>query len=106
MIESLRNAARRLAAPMLDKGFKPEGIYKYTTADGKVTHARVRAKHPETGEKWIRPVTLNGETWRCASRAFRRASLCIGCMRLSPVLSNQFGGRRVSRRPMRLPSLA
>lgn len=70
MIENLKDAARRLAAPMLDKGFKPEGLYRYTTADGKVTHARVRAKHPETGEKWIRPVTLNGEKWELREPSF------------------------------------
>ena len=35
-----------------------------------MTHARVRAKHPETGEKWIRPVTLNGETWEMREPSF------------------------------------
>jgi putative DNA primase/helicase len=70
MIESLKEAARRLAAPMLNRGFKPDGLYEYTTPDGKVTHARVRAKHPGTGEKWIRPVTLNGEKWELREPSF------------------------------------
>jgi hypothetical protein len=63
MTETIKEAARRLAAPMLAKGFKPEGLYQYTTPDGTMTHARMRLKNPETGDKYIRPLYLNGTEW-------------------------------------------
>ncbi len=60
MTERLREAARRLAGPILAKGYKPQGLYRYTNSRGKPVFWRIRAKHPETGEKWIRPMKLNG----------------------------------------------
>ena len=32
--ETAKEAARRLSAPMLDKGFRPEALHTYTDADG------------------------------------------------------------------------
>lgn len=63
MTETIKEAARRFAAPMMVKGFKPEGLYQYTTADGTMTHARMRLKNPATGDKYIRPLWLNGTAW-------------------------------------------
>lgn len=55
MIETAKEAAKRLAGPMLDKGFKPAALHTFTDANGEPLYWRVRCKHPETGEKWIRP---------------------------------------------------
>ena len=60
MTESAKEAARRLSGPMLDKGFKPVALHPYTDASGEPLYWRIRAKHSQTGEKWIRPMRLNG----------------------------------------------
>src|SRR5688572_11584561 len=60
MSETPKDAAKRLAAPILNKGFKPQALHTYRDAQGNPLYWRIRAKHPETGEKWIRPMHLNG----------------------------------------------
>src|SRR5688572_9620032 len=57
----LQEAARRLAAGPLRDGYKPQALHEYTDAEGGLLFARMRLKHPETGDKWIRPVTPNGD---------------------------------------------
>jgi putative DNA primase/helicase len=61
MSETPKDAAKRLAAPILNKGFKPQALHTYRDAQGNPLYWRIRAKHPETGEKWIRPMHLNGK---------------------------------------------
>ena len=58
--ETAKEAARRLSAPMLDKGFKAISLHTYTDANGEVLYWQIRCKHPETKEKWIRPFHQNG----------------------------------------------
>lgn len=58
-IESLQEASQRLAAEPLSKGFEPEGIHTYTDERGHPILSRIRYKHPQTGEKWIRPIHLS-----------------------------------------------
>lgn len=60
MSETLQQAARRLAAGAIREGFKPEALHEYTDPDGKPLHWRIRLKNPDTGDKWIRPMKLNG----------------------------------------------
>lgn len=60
MIETPKQAAKRLATPMLNKGFKPVALHAYSDASGEPIYWRIRAKHPDTGEKWIRPFKQNG----------------------------------------------
>ena len=60
-IETAQEAAHRLAKPVLAKGFKPQALHTYTDAVGNPLFHRIRAKHPETGEKWIRPMHRNGK---------------------------------------------
>lgn len=60
MTETAKQAAKRLAGPMLNKGFKPVALHTYTDTEGETIYWRIRAKHPDTGEKWIRPMKLNG----------------------------------------------
>lgn len=61
MNETPKEAARRLSAHMISKGFMPNGLHVYTDNIGNPLYWRIRLKHPSTGEKWIRPMRLNGE---------------------------------------------
>ena len=60
MTETLQQAARRLAAGAIREGFNPQALHEYTDPDGKPLHWRIRLKNPDTGDKWIRPMRLNG----------------------------------------------
>ena len=51
--ETPQQAARRLAAPTLRKGYKPTGLHEYTSASGEPLFWRIRAEHA-TEPKWIR----------------------------------------------------
>ncbi|OFW00156.1 MAG: hypothetical protein A3G20_05090 [Acidobacteria bacterium RIFCSPLOWO2_12_FULL_59_11] len=55
---------------MLDKGFKPVALHTYTDAEGNALYWRIRAKHPETGNKWIRPMYRNGNGFELAEPKF------------------------------------
>ena len=61
MNEAPQLAARRLAAGALREGYKPQALHKYTDTDGTPLHWRIRLKNPDTGDKWIRPMKLNGD---------------------------------------------
>jgi uncharacterized protein (DUF927 family) len=54
------DAARRLAAGALRDGFEFQALHTYADRDAKPLYWRIRAKHPETGKKWIRPMTRTG----------------------------------------------
>ena len=58
--ETPKEAAQRLAAGALRQGFVLEAVHTYTDLAGQALYWRIRAKHPKTGEKWIRPMKLNG----------------------------------------------
>jgi hypothetical protein len=58
--ETSREAARRLSASTIAKGFKPEALHCYTSETGEPVYWRIRAKHPATGDKWLRPMRLAG----------------------------------------------
>jgi putative DNA primase/helicase len=60
MAETPKEAAKRLAGPMLSQGYKAAALHAYTDEKGEALYWRIRAKHPDTGEKWIRPMYLNG----------------------------------------------
>jgi putative DNA primase/helicase len=59
--ETPQQAARRLATPAIRDGFRPEALHTYADGAGSPLYWRIRLKHPQTGEKWIRPMRLNGE---------------------------------------------
>ena len=69
--ETAKEAARRLSAPMLDKGFKPVALHTYTDVDGTPIYCRIRCKHPDTKEKWIRPMKLNGQGYEMGEPKFQ-----------------------------------
>ncbi len=59
--ETPQQAAQRLAAKALRDGYKFEDLHAYTDTQGSQLYWRIRAKHPQTGKKWIRPMKLNGQ---------------------------------------------
>ncbi len=60
MTETPQEAARRLAASAIRDGYAPQALHEYTGTDGTPLYWRIRLKHPLSGEKWIRPMKLNG----------------------------------------------
>jgi len=69
MTETPQEAARRLSRHKLVEGFKPAGLHTYTDAEGNPLYWRIRAKHPD-GQKWIRPMKLNGQGYELAEPKF------------------------------------
>lgn len=59
--ETPKQAARRLAAGAIRDGFQPQALHEYCDPDGNPLFWRIRLKHPDSGEKWIRPMKLNGQ---------------------------------------------
>ncbi len=57
--ETPKSAARRLAASAVRDGYVPQALHTYTDRDGQPLYWRIRAKN-EAGDKWIRPMKLNG----------------------------------------------
>ena len=71
-IETPQQAARRFSAPMLKKGFKPVALHSYVDVAGNSIFWRIRLKHPDTGDKWIRPMKLNGNGYELGEPQFER----------------------------------
>lgn len=57
--ETVKEAARRLSQAAIRDGYKPEALHAYTDEQGNPLHWRIRLKHPDTADKWIRPMKLN-----------------------------------------------
>ena len=70
MTETAREAARRLSQGMIDKGYKPKALHEYTNPDSTVAYYRIRLEHPETGDKYIRPMKHDGERFVIGEPAF------------------------------------
>jgi hypothetical protein len=69
--ETAKEAARRLSAPMLNKGFNPIALHTYTDECGSPSYYRIRCKHPDTKEKWIRPMKINGHGYEIGEPKFQ-----------------------------------
>jgi putative DNA primase/helicase len=61
MSRTPQQAARSLSAAKIRDGYRPEALHTYTDPDGNPLYWRIRMKHPETGEKFIRPMKMIGE---------------------------------------------
>ena len=68
--ETPKEAARRFSGSILEKGFEPVALHTYTDREGASLYWRIRAKHPGTGEKWIRPMKLNGHGYEMGEPKF------------------------------------
>lgn len=59
--EKPEEAARELADGPLHRGYLFEALHTYTDARGQAVFWRIRLKHPESGDKWIRPMKRDGD---------------------------------------------
>jgi putative DNA primase/helicase len=64
-------AARQFAASVLHRGFEQQALHRYCDADGRTLFCKIRAKHPDTGEKWIRPIHPVGDKWVMGEPTFQ-----------------------------------
>ncbi|MFT4196756.1 MAG: DUF3987 domain-containing protein [Pseudoxanthomonas sp.] len=78
MVETPKDAARRLCAAVVAAGFQPNGLHEYRDADGNPVFWKMRCKHPRwhrldeaererlqrqyksNGAKWLRPMYWTG----------------------------------------------
>ena len=63
-------AARRLGAGAMRKGFKPEALHAYTDRTGTPLYWRLRLKNPANGEKYIRPMQVQGMVYSLSEPEF------------------------------------
>jgi hypothetical protein len=70
--ETPKDAARRFAASEIRDGFAPVALHVYTHPDGTPWFWRIRCKRAD-GEKWIRPMRLNGSGFELGEPEFPRA---------------------------------
>jgi len=50
-------AADRFTQRFVKTGFKKQALHVYQDAQGQPVYWRIRLKHPQTGEKWLRPLS-------------------------------------------------
>ena len=80
--ETPKEAARRLSKSVLERGFEPEALHKYTDENGKVLYWRIRCKHPVTKEKTIRPMRLGPDSYELKEPEFPDGKPLYGLCRL------------------------
>ncbi|ANX03405.1 AAA family ATPase [Immundisolibacter cernigliae] len=68
--ETPQQAARRFSAGAIRDGFQPQALHCYTDESGDALFWRMRANNPATGEKWIRPMHLEGGEFVMGEPAF------------------------------------
>ena len=74
--ETPKEAARRLAAPWIAKGYKGRALHTYKQAEVRRIDYRMRLEHPDRdaapdGRKVIRPFKLNGSGYVFGEPHFR-----------------------------------
>jgi hypothetical protein len=70
IVETPKEAARRFSASTLAKGYAPVALHVYTDIAGAPLYWRIRAKHPVTGEKWIRPLRCGDNGYELSEPQF------------------------------------
>jgi uncharacterized protein (DUF927 family) len=60
----LTEAVKRLADKMAIDGYNLVAHHCYTDISGRPLYYKLRFKHPETGEKRLRPLSLHGDRWQ------------------------------------------
>lgn len=73
-IEAIKQAAFTMTASARKQGFSLDpkhggAIHHYTAPDGTITFARLRLKHPDTGDKWMRPLRRDAAGNWCEMKA-------------------------------------
>lgn len=62
-VETPKEAAARLAVGAKRDGYKAQALHVYADAGGAPLYWRIRCKHPDTGDKWTRPMHWNGSAF-------------------------------------------
>lgn len=81
--ETPQQAARRLSAPTLQKGYLPKALHEYQDSKGNPLYWRIRCEHLD-GKKWIRPMRLNGNGYELGEPEYTVKPL----YRLAEIASN------------------
>lgn len=63
-------AAQQLAANPLQKGFAFQALHEYQDEAGTPIFWRIRLKHPDTQEKWMRPLFYDGKDFKLKEPQF------------------------------------
>ena len=66
--ETAKEAARRLSAGMVARGYAPTALHEYQDADGNPLLWRIRCDHPTEG-KWMRPMRITGSGYEIGEPA-------------------------------------
>ena len=80
LVESPCDAARRLSAGVLLRGYRAEALHEYRDTEGKQVLWRIRCKHPDTGEKWIRPMHWTGTGYVIGEPEAPKAGRVLYCL--------------------------
>lgn len=56
----VKQHARQWSSKAIADGYKPQALHEYTDTDGNPMHYRIRLKHPDNWDKWIRPLMRAG----------------------------------------------
>jgi AAA domain/Homeodomain-like domain len=83
IVETPKEAARRFSASTLAKGYAPVALHVYTDIAGAPLYWRIRAKHPVTGEKWIRPLRLGDSRYELSEPHFTDGKPLYALQRLA-----------------------
>ncbi len=70
LYEQAKAYARKMAALQIRNGFEPTHLHRYTDALGQPLYWKTRAKHPTTGDKWIRAFHHDGAAFVAKEPAF------------------------------------
>ncbi len=87
MIETPKDAAKRLMAPWIAKGYRPRMLHTYRAADGSPLYYKARLEHPDgdtapDGRKIIRPFKLNGNGYAFGEPKFANGKPLYGLHRV------------------------
>ncbi len=72
--ESAKEAARRFATKSLGNGFLAEALHEYRDERGAPLSWVIRARNPNTGKKWIRPMHCTGNRFVLGLPNFERGA--------------------------------
>lgn len=62
----VQEQARKVAKKQIAEGFALLAVHQYTSADGQPLYWKIRAKHPDTGEKFIRAFHWTGSAFKAS----------------------------------------
>lgn len=73
LLQQAKDYAAHVTASQKNKGFKPTHLHAYTDEQGSYLYFKPRLKHPETGEKYIRSISLDdNRNWQMKDPDFNQ----------------------------------